>query len=47
VLASALRREAARDTGRRAQLSAEAVALVNALAQRYPANPVFQHFLKE
>jgi hypothetical protein len=47
VLASALRREAARDTGHRAQLSAEAVALVDALAQRYPANPVFQRFLKD
>ncbi|HET9708892.1 MAG TPA: hypothetical protein VFP39_11380 [Gemmatimonadales bacterium] len=47
VLASALRREAARDAERRAELSAEAVALVDALARRFPGNPVFQHFLKE
>ena len=47
VLASALRREAARDAGHRAELRAEAVALIDALAQRFPGNPVFQHFLKE
>ncbi|HKE90390.1 MAG TPA: hypothetical protein VKB45_08640 [Gemmatimonadales bacterium] len=47
VLASALRREAARDPGRRAELRGDAVALVDALAQRFPANPVFQHFLRE
>jgi hypothetical protein len=47
VLASALRREAARDAGHRAELRAEAVALVDALALRFPGNPVFQHFLKE
>ena len=45
VLASALRREAGRDTGRRAELRAEAVSLVEALARRFPANPVFQRFL--
>jgi len=47
VLASALRREAARDTDHRAALRAEAITLVDDLARRYPANPVFQHFLKE
>ena len=47
VLAAALRREAARDGGRHPELGSEAVALVGALAQRYPANPVFQRFLKE
>lgn len=47
VLAAALSREAARDEKHRAALRAESVALVAALAQRYPANPVFQHFLKE
>ncbi len=47
VLASALRREAARDAEHRVELRAEAVALVGALAQRFPGNPVFQHFLKE
>ncbi len=47
VLASALRREAARDAEHRAELRAEAMALVDALAQRFPGNPVFQHFLKE
>jgi len=47
VLASALRREAARDAEHRVELRAEAVALVSALAQRFPGNPVFQHFLKE
>ncbi len=47
VLASALRREAARDAGRRAELRAEATTLVDNLTQRYPANPVFQHFLRD
>ena len=47
VLASALRREAARDAAHRVQLQAEAVALVEALALRFPGNPVFQRFLKE
>jgi hypothetical protein len=47
VLASALRRESARDVEHRAQLRAEAVALVEALALRFPGNPVFQRFLKE
>jgi hypothetical protein len=47
VLASALRRESARDAEHRAQLRAEAVALVEALALRFPGNPVFQRFLKE
>jgi hypothetical protein len=47
VLASALRRYAPRDAEHRAELRAEAVALVGALAQRFPGNPVFQHFLKE
>jgi hypothetical protein len=47
VLASALRREAARDAEHRTELRAEAVALVEALALRFPGNPVFQRFLKE
>jgi hypothetical protein len=47
VLASALGREADRDERRRATLRAEARALVEALAQRYPANPVFQRFLTQ
>lgn len=47
VLASALRREAERDAEHRVQLSTEAVALVDALAHRFPGNPVFQRFLKE
>jgi hypothetical protein len=46
VLASALRREAARDAKHRVELRAEAVALVDALARRFPGNPVFQRFLK-
>lgn len=46
VLAAALRREAERDAGHRATLRAEAVALVDGLARRYPANPVFQRFLR-
>lgn len=47
VLAAALRREAARDARNRAALRAEAVALVQALGQRYPENPVFRRFLKD
>jgi hypothetical protein len=47
VLAAALVREAARDDDRRVELWNEAVALVEALAARYPANPVFQRFLHE
>ena len=47
VLAAALAREAARDAAHRRALHAEAVALVQALARRYPANPVFQRFLQE
>lgn len=46
VLAAALRREAERDDRHRATLRAEAVALVDGLAHRYPANPVFRHFLR-
>lgn len=45
VLASALEREADRDKVRRATLRAEARTIVAGLAQRYPANPVFQRFL--
>jgi hypothetical protein len=47
VLAAALVREADRDDRRRSELRTEAVALVEALAVRYPANPVFQRFLHE
>jgi hypothetical protein len=47
VLAAALVREADRDAGRRAERRGEAVTLVDALAARYPANPVFQRFLRE
>jgi len=46
VLAAALVREAERDDERSASLRAEAIALVDGLAQRYPANPVFQRFLR-
>jgi len=46
VLAAALVREAERDDERRGSLRAEAIALVDGLAQRYPANPVFQRFLR-
>jgi hypothetical protein len=46
VLASALLREADRDTPRRGMLRDEARALVSALAQRYPDNPVFRRFLE-
>jgi hypothetical protein len=45
VLAAALLREADRDRAHRAMLRAEAVALVEGLAGRYPANPVFRRFL--
>jgi hypothetical protein len=45
VLASALIREADRDDKRAPELRAEAHAIVLALSQRYPANPVFQRFL--
>jgi len=45
VLASALVREAGRDHERALALRAEAQAIVAGLAQRYPANPVFQRFL--
>ncbi|HEV2672887.1 MAG TPA: hypothetical protein VGU74_17475 [Gemmatimonadales bacterium] len=47
VLAAALMREAARDPGGRAVLEREARGYVESLAARYPANPVFQRFLKE
>jgi hypothetical protein len=47
VLAAALVREADRDDRRRSELRNEAVVLVEALAVRYPANPVFQRFLRE
>jgi len=46
VLAAALVREAERDDERRPSLRAEAIALVDGLARRYPANPVFQRFLR-
>lgn len=45
VLAAALLREAGRDRKHRTMLRAEAVALVDGLARRYPGNPVFQRFL--
>lgn len=45
VLASALVREGDRDQRRRTPLRAEARAIVEQLAQRYPGNPVFQRFL--
>jgi hypothetical protein len=47
VLAAALVREADRDAGRRVERRTESLALVDALARRYPANPVFQRFLRE
>ena len=47
VLAAALVREAARDEGGRAVLEQEARGYVQRLADRYPANPVFQRFLRE
>ncbi|HWC73214.1 MAG TPA: hypothetical protein VG454_04685 [Gemmatimonadales bacterium] len=47
VLAAALMREAARDPAGRAVLEREARAYVETLAAQYPANPVFQRFLKE
>jgi len=45
VLAAALVREAARDRAGRAVLRHEARAYVQRLAERFPANPVFQRFL--
>jgi hypothetical protein len=47
VLAAALVREAARDRAGRQVLQQEARAYVRRLAERYPANPVFQRFLRE
>jgi len=47
VLAAALVREGDRDAGRKAERRTEAAALVDALAARYPANPVFRRFLRE
>jgi hypothetical protein len=47
VLAAALVREADRDRSHREMLRAEAQAVVEALARRYPANPVFRRFLAE
>lgn len=47
VLAAALVREAKRDDREGPELRAEAVAVVNGLAGRFPANPVFQRFLHE
>ena len=47
VLAAALVREAARDPAGRPVLEQEARGYVQRLADRYPANPVFQRFLRE
>lgn len=47
VLAAALMREAARDAHKRDTLQQEARGYVETLAARYPANPVFQRFLRE
>ena len=47
VLAAALVREAARDPAGRRVLEQEARNYVQRLADRYPANPVFQRFLRE
>jgi len=47
VLAAALVREAARDEAGRVVLEKEARGYVQRLADRYPANPVFQRFLRE
>ena len=47
VLAAALMREAERDARGRPALQAEARGYVETLAARYPANPVFQRFLRE
>lgn len=47
VLAAALVREAERDQRGRAVLRQEARGYVERLAERYPANPVFQRFLTE
>jgi hypothetical protein len=45
VLAAALKREAARDPAGRATLEGEARHYAERLAERFPANPVFQRFL--
>jgi len=47
VLAAALVREAERDPAGRHVLRQEARGYVQRLADRYPANPVFQRFLRE
>ena len=47
VLAAALVREAARDPAGRSVLEHEARGYVQRLADRFPANPVFQRFLRE
>jgi hypothetical protein len=47
VLAAALMREAGRDPAGRAVLEHEARGYVEGLSARYPANPVFQRFLRE
>ena len=47
VLAAALVREGVRDAKGRVVLEQEARAYVQRLADRYPANPVFQRFLRE
>jgi len=47
VLAAALVREAARDEKGKVVLEQEARGYVQRLADRYPANPVFQRFLRE
>jgi hypothetical protein len=47
VLAAALVRETARDPAGRRALEQEARGYVQRLADRYPANPVFQRFLRE
>lgn len=47
VLAAALMREAERDARGRPALQTEARGYVETLAARYPANPLFQRFLRE
>ena len=47
VLAAALMREAGRDAAGRTVLQNEARGYVEALAARYPGNPVFRRFLRE
>jgi hypothetical protein len=47
VLAAALVREAARDPANRPALEGESRRVVEALAARYPDNPVFRRFLAE